>query len=46
VDQWLPALPEGHPPLPGYAGECPGRGGQAGGNTDEPAVDAQDLIST
>jgi hypothetical protein len=46
VDQWLPALPEGHPPLPGYAGGCPGRGGQAGGNADEPAVDAQALIST
>ena len=41
-----PHLPEGHPPIPGYAGECPRFRGRAGGNTDEPTADAQELIST
>jgi hypothetical protein len=41
-----PYLPEGHPPIPGHAGDCPGLRGEAGGNTDMPAVDAQELIST
>jgi hypothetical protein len=44
--QHNPHLPEGHPPIPGSAAECPGFRGEAGGNTDELAVDAQELIST
>jgi hypothetical protein len=44
--QRTPQLPEGHPPIPGYLGDCPASGGGAPEYTDEPAVDAQQLIST
>jgi hypothetical protein len=46
IEQGLPALPYGHPPVPGYSNQCPGLQGGAEGNTDEFVVDAQELIST